>query len=437
MHCRERERVFRFLCSALAFFVSINWFFAQPAQGFASDAQLQAQKEEYQEKIAAADSRLNELKDEKDRAQDYCDLLEQKITYLQEELALCEQEVENAKNDIAAINNRIINNENSVKTIEKRSESVKIQIDALTETLASVYDEWCARMRAAYISGRYTLLELLLTSDGPAALLTRLEMISAVSRHDGKIMQTVSSSIDKITALQAQLQTDAAKLQAASEQLRADEAARKEKRSDYLALEEELAAKKAVYDEEKAESDLALKKLTEKTKMYSEYRNESAEELERIEKEIQAQIGDAENQYKGQKPASGDVLDLIYPVPGHTTISAGYPNYSSGKYHGGIDFPCDTGTDVVAAQAGTVITAKTLDYSYGYYIMLYHGEDEKGRSVVTLYGHNSELLVQEGQTVAQGEVIAKSGSTGNSTGPHCHFEVRLNKERVDPLDYLE
>ena len=245
MHCRERERVFRFLCSALAFFVSINWFFAQPAQGLASDAQLQAQKEAYQEKIAAADSRLRELKDEKDRAQDYCDLLEQKITYLQEELALCEQEVENAKNDIAAINNRIINNENSVKTIEKRSESVKIQIDALTETLASVYDEWCARMRAAYISGRYTLLELLLTSDGPAALLTRLEMISAVSRHDGKIMQTVSSSIDKITALQAQLQTDAAKLQAASEQLRADEAARKKKRSDYLALEEELAARHA------------------------------------------------------------------------------------------------------------------------------------------------------------------------------------------------
>lgn len=435
MHCRER--IFKFVCSALAVFVSINWLFVHPVFVFASDAELQAQKEEYEEKIASADSRLSELKDEKDRAQEYCDLLEQKITYLQEELDLCEKEVENAKNDIAAINNRIINNENSVKTIEKRSESAKIQIDTLTQKLASVYDEWCARLRAAYISGTYSPLELLLTADGPAAFLTRLEMISAVNAHDGKIMMTVSSSIEKITQLQEELEQNAAELQAANEQCRADEAALKQKRSEYLALEEELAAKKTAYDAEKEESDLVLKKLTEKTKMYSEYRNESAEELERIEQEIQAQIGDAENQYKGQNPSSNDVLDLVYPVPGHTAISAGYPNYSSGKYHGGIDFPCDTGTDVVAAQAGTVITAKTLDYSYGYYIMIYHGEDEKGRSVVTLYGHNSKLLVEEGQKVAQGEVIAKSGSTGNSTGPHCHFEVRINKERVNPLDYLE
>ena len=434
---RRRNRVLKILAAVLAFFVTVNWLFVPPLRALASDAELQAQKKEYQQKIAAADSRLADLQDEKDRAQEYCDLLEQKITYLQGELSLCEEEVENAKNDINAIHTRIINNENSVKSLAKRSESAKIQIDALYETLDSVYGEWCTRVRAAYVSGTYSPLSLLLTADGPAAFLTRLEMLAAVHQHDAAILQTVSSSIEKITALQTQLEEDAAALQAANAQCRADEAALKQKRSDYLSLEEELAAKKAVYDEEKAESDLALKKLSEKTKMYSEYRSESAEELERIEQEIQAQIGQAEDQYKGQKPSGRDVLDLIYPVPGHTTISAGFPNYSSGKYHGGIDFPCDTGTDVVAAQAGTVITAKTLDYSYGYYIMLYHGEDEKGRSVVTLYGHNSKLLVKEGQTVAQGEVIAKSGSTGNSTGPHCHFEVRIDKERVDPLDYLE
>ncbi len=127
---------------------------------------------------------------------------------------------------------------------------------------------------------------------------------------------------------------------------------------------------------------------------------------------------------------------MLYPVPGCYSISAGFPNYSSGAYHGGIDFPCSTGSSVVAAQDGIVITVKRLDYSYGYYVMIYHGTDSKGRSVVTLYAHNSSILVSTGETVERGQVIAKSGSTGNSTGPHCHFELRFDGTRVNPTYYL-
>ena len=68
--------------------------------------------------------------------------------------------------------------------------------------------------------------------------------------------------------------------------------------------------------------------------------------------------------------------------------------------------------------------------------MIYHGTDSQGRSVVTLYAHNSSILVSPGDTVKKGETIAKSGSTGNSTGPHCHFEVRVNGSRVNPNNYL-
>ena len=130
------------------------------------------------------------------------------------------------------------------------------------------------------------------------------------------------------------------------------------------------------------------------------------------------------------------VLNMTYPVPGHTKVSAGFPNYSDGSYHGGIDFPCATGTTVVAAQSGTVIDVKRLTDSYGYYIIIYHGKDANGRSVATLYAHNSSLLVSVGDVVSKGETIARSGSTGNSTGPHCHFEVRINGSRVNPTYYL-
>ena len=133
---------------------------------------------------------------------------------------------------------------------------------------------------------------------------------------------------------------------------------------------------------------------------------------------------------------SDAALNMTYPVPGHYTVSAGFPNYSSGKYHGGLDFPCGVGSKVVAAQSGVVITVKRLDYSYGYYVMIYHGTDSHGRSVVTLYAHNSSILVGTGQTVKKGQQIAKSGSTGNSTGPHSHFEIRLNGTRVNPTYYL-
>lgn len=122
---------------------------------------------------------------------------------------------------------------------------------------------------------------------------------------------------------------------------------------------------------------------------------------------------------------------FMYPTIS-TTISAGYPYYSDGSYHGGIDFPVPMGSNVFAADDGVVSTVRMLDYSYGYYIIINHGN-----GLSTLYGHNSKLLVEEGQTVHKGDIIALSGSTGNSTGPHCHFEVRLSGNRVNPWSYLK
>ncbi|MBR6392557.1 MAG: M23 family metallopeptidase, partial [Eubacterium sp.] len=104
--------------------------------------------------------------------------------------------------------------------------------------------------------------------------------------------------------------------------------------------------------------------------------------------------------------------------------------------HTGTDFPCPVGSKVVAAQKGIVITVKRLNYSYGYYVMVYHGTDAKGRKIVTLYAHNSSILVSVGQSVKKGQQIAKSGSTGNSTGPHCHFEVIIDGAKVNPKNYL-
>lgn len=110
----------------------------------------------------------------------------------------------------------------------------------------------------------------------------------------------------------------------------------------------------------------------------------------------------------------------IIPVTGGS-VTATFPNYSSGAPHSGIDFGVPVGTTVRASKAGTVIKRRELTTSYGKYLFIDHGG-----GLVTIYAHNSELLVNEGDTVKAGQIIARSGNTGNSTGPHCHWELRVN-----------
>lgn len=119
---------------------------------------------------------------------------------------------------------------------------------------------------------------------------------------------------------------------------------------------------------------------------------------------------------------------LSYPVEG--IISSRFGS-RWGSFHYGLDLAADQGIVVTAAASGLVTEADWKNNAYGYAVMIDHGN-----AMETLYGHCSELLVEEGQQVRAGDAIALVGSTGNSTGPHVHFEVRINGECQDPLDYL-
>lgn len=124
---------------------------------------------------------------------------------------------------------------------------------------------------------------------------------------------------------------------------------------------------------------------------------------------------------------SGSVGQLAWPTSG--TLTSGFgPRW--GRLHQGIDLAAPTGTSIVAAESGVVIHSGVLG-GYGQTILIDHGN-----GVVTLYAHQSERLVGSGVSVARGELIGRVGSTGNSTGPHLHFEVRINGVARDPLGYL-
>lgn len=132
-----------------------------------------------------------------------------------------------------------------------------------------------------------------------------------------------------------------------------------------------------------------------------------------------------------KQTGGGGAGTMICPVQGSWTLTSPqgwriHPIYGVRKYHSGADLAAEQGTPIVACQSGTVVYAGWID-GYGNAVIIDHGA-----GVTSLYGHNSELLVSAGQKVSQGDQIALCGSTGNSTGPHCHWEVRINDHPVDP-----
>ena len=227
-----------------------------------------------------------------------------------------------------------------------------------------------------------------------------------------------------------------------------------------------LADKKAELDKERNQANTLLASLNKQTGNYTEYLEDNKKAMEQID----AAIADAEKKYdtptttkketttknnSGGTTAptatatknnqnEGKYISLTYPVPSQTRITCGFHGYTG---HSGADFSCPTGSKVVAAESGTVIISADLhddngNYrSYGRYIVIKHDKTtSSGAAVYTLYAHNSERLVSAGQHVEKGQQIAKSGSTGNSTGPHCHFEVRTPSSSYsdckNPANYL-
>lgn len=417
---------------------------------------LEEQQAELQKNLEEAEKKLAELEKDSKGTAEYIDTLDQKIGYMNEQLTLLENQNIEIQAEIDELLPSIEKNEKELEKLSEEVDKTKDELEKLKEKFQSVYEAYCIRLRVMYISGDFNILSALMTCKDISSLLTRYEMIKSVSKSDTELLKEVQAQTKEIITKQDGLDEQVAKYEAAKATLDEQKKALEDKQKTIESNSEQIAAKKAVLATDRAESDKMFAELTAQNKQYTEFRNEDSELIEAVENEIQALISGLKSPEEvttavaSDRPSSSGpiitdsevysksnaVLNMVYPVPGHKSISAGYPNYSSGQFHGGIDFPCPTGSKVVAAQKGIVITVKRLDYSYGYYVMIYHGTDAKGRSVVTLYGHNSSILVSTGQSVEKGEQIAKSGSTGNSTGPHCHFEIRFDGVRANPKNYL-
>ena len=405
------SKAIKVLCVLLSIALILSTAFVASAK---TASELRNEREKIQSEISNAQDKINALKEQKSKQQEYINALMSKITLLEDKLDNLESQRNALQREIDAVTDKIKKTEAEIKKTQK-------EIEAKQEEFKEIYDLYCQRLRAMYMSGNVTTLEIFLESGWDmSSLLTRAQMVKSIAEKDNETLDELNTKMQEITQ-QRQLLADK------KAELDNDKATLDAQKAEFQSSIDEISSAKSELDAEAAECNAAIRALNSKTSEMQELIETDRNRLEQIEREIQQAVNAPPPPSGNYTPGTGS---LGYPTS-YRNVSAGYPNYSSGAYHGGIDFPCPTGTPVRAADSGYVSLAKNLTYSYGRYVIINHGN-----GISTLYAHNSQLCVSEGQAVSKGDIIAYSGSTGNSTGPHCHFEVRVNGTRVNPRNYL-
>ena len=279
---------------------------------------------------------------------------------------------------------------------------------------AEQYALFCRRVRAMEEQGTISYWSVLFKADSFTDLLSRMDFINEIMEADQRV-------IDDLKAMQVRIEEAKTSLEGS--------------RTEAQAARDELAAKKKELDAQRAEANKVIQQIAaaedETEATLDEMEAEQAKiqkEIERLNRELQAQLA-AEGKSNQSNPGG-----YIWPVNSRYITSTMGGRTSPG----GIGSTNHQGTDIgrvgytspiYAAKAGTVIVSQRSS-SYGEYVVISHGSGN-----TTLYGHMSSRKVSVGQYVNQGDVIGITGSTGNSTGPHLHFEVVENGRRVNPLSH--
>lgn len=375
-------------------------------------AYIMAEDEDLTNQLDSIQQQVNQQNAAKADAETVIGSVSEQLRQIEEQLRQATAELGTIKEQRVAVENDITLNERQLAEAQKRLEGRE-----------SVFYK---RVRDIYINGRLSYLDVVIGSKDFSDFANRLEVLKRIIDSDITLINEIKKERADIEAHKQKLEADRAKL---------------------VELEKAALAKQAEIEQKKAERNVVLQKAQNDraTAMQAiEELNASSAQVSAMLKERQAARAAAAAaaaavaaQSSGGQGASDNWVQgtgqLGWPVSGEITSPYGYrvhPIWGTTIYHSGIDIGVDEGTPVHAADGGVVVWSGWMG-GYGYAVVIDHGN-----GLSTLYGHNSELAVDEGQSVAKGQVISYAGSTGNSTGPHVHFEVRVNGDPVDPMGYL-
>ena len=343
--------------------------------------------------------------------------------------------------EVEDITNQITDYENQINELDSKIEELNAQIEDSQNKLNEAqnkYDEQEelleARLVVSYEEGETSYLDVLLASESITDFISNYYLVTELATSDAELLDSIQKQKEEIEQAKADLEngkkeldTSKAEKQSITTQLEQTKSEKNQKVTELTQDEQEIQAQ----IDELAEANKSLDA-----------------EIIKKQKEIQAQLEANKNKGNSSSSSSGGTSTgggavsnsgFIYPVPsGYTRITTNL-YYSSGQYHGAVDFGTGgiNGQPVYAVQEGYVVTAVSQTTSYGVHVIIAHPN-----GLYTLYAHGQmgSLRVSAGQYVSRGQQIMNVGSTGNSTGPHLHFEVRTSpgtyNNRVDPTQYL-
>lgn len=345
--------------------------------------------DELEDKLQRLQNQAAEQQKKTDAVQTRIDTISEQLRALQGEVDEADSAYQSAKQSLDATQGEIDRNQKLMDDTQK-------ELDGKSKALEK-------RVRDIYMNGQISYIDVLFGASDFSDFMTRMDLLKRVIRYDYDLVNSVRE--------------DRAVLVSAREKLDKDKEVREKFAKDAKEKQTTLTQKKQNKD-----------KLLDKMKYDKATSERAYEELRAASRQVEQMIH--QSQYTVTPSGSGG---MIWPVSGTITSEFGWrvhPITGDSRFHSGLDIAADYGTPIRAAASGTVIHAGWIS-GYGNAVIIDHGG-----GISTLYGHNQSLAVSEGQSVSQGQVIAYCGSTGNSTGPHCHFEVREGGQAVSPYGYL-
>lgn len=398
----------RFSCAllALAMVLSLVCLPVRPVTVYGQSAKDKLA--ETREKIAELDQQLTEARANKENVMEQKYILDQRNSALMEEIELL--------------------------SVQISETTARIEENEALE--AQQYDLFCRQVREEEERGTTSYWSVLFKSTGFADLLSRLDFVNEVMDHDQAVIDNLRATRAKLAEDRSALEQQKAEMSDAQAELEQQIAEADALIAQYT---KEEGALQALHDEKEADAARLEREIKEaeerERKRREEEERKRKEEEERRRKEEQERQQQEQQQQEEQQTPTVTESGYAWPTNNTRLITSPFGNRPApgGIYstnHKGVDIGAAYGTNVLASKSGTVIISRWYG-GYGYCVVIQHGYGN-----LTLYGHMSRLLCSEGQQVSQGQVIGLVGSTGNSTGPHIHFEIHENGVRVNPLNYL-
>ncbi|EGO62318.1 murein hydrolase activator EnvC family protein [Acetonema longum] len=324
---------------------------------------------------------------------------QRKVNSVSEKLRAVQTELDQARQEYGYINHRLRTLEEQTRADAEFLEKAEVELAERTKILSR-------RIRDIYKNGQVSYVDVLLGASDFRDFTTRYDLLRRVLDQDVALITQIKTQREQINSKQAQMEQDQAEL---------------------LVLGQKASEKKSVIqmrrDEHQVVLNAAVNEKEVSERAYLELL-ETSREIESLIRRVQSDGQSADIQSSGS---------MLWPAVGPITSPFGWrthPIFGTRRLHTGIDIGVGYGTPVIAVDSGIVIYADWMG-GYGKTVIINHGG-----GLSTLYAHNSQLVVSEGQIVQKGSVVSKVGSTGNSTGPHLHFEVRKSGSPVSPIDYL-